>query len=95
MLDLKPDEQQAAPGGPDQNNHDHNGRGSEYNKLLEQLKKEAQEVKDLQQQCLEARDRIKAKENSLGHHSISNSCVPKSSDRTERLLEKKERLENL
>ena len=82
VLDLKPDEQAANP-GPDQNNHDNKPRSSELDRLEKQLRDEAMEVRALVQKTREAHERVVEKENALGHHSVSHSLVPRSTDRTE------------
>mmetsp|Transcript_6251 Transcript_6251/g.8358 ORF Transcript_6251/g.8358 Transcript_6251/m.8358 type:complete len:192 (+) Transcript_6251:678-1253(+) len=67
--------------------------------LLHQLKREAHEVSKLRQQCLEVRQRLSQKERALEDAAIAGRSMTdlnaKSTDRTDVLVGKRDRLRNM
>ena len=98
VLDEKSDARRdgQAPAGPD----GERGMNQEEQALLEKLKREAKEVSQLRQECLEARNRLSQKERQLEQVEQSaiksmNDLNPNSTDRTDTLMNKRDRLRDL
>ena len=67
--------------------------------IREQLKREAKEIEELRQQCLNAQHRLSQKERELKDAAAirrsNNDYTPMSTDRTDVLLNKRDKLRNM